>query len=358
MRRFSLELIAAAAVVAFIPIAYAADLPTKAPALPAAIASSGGPYFWVNGAYESIPLPSYGQGSQAAASFIPLVSLGPVHNYAPRVTGSSFDAGAGYVFPHGAFWGDRFRVELNAKIIQASEKQSGRDLETATVRPNLLGQAVTTSGPGFLVLSNLSTDYQAWQAGLLAAADFRFGAVLLTPSIKVFGGRSTIQQFYSEVGADLAGNPSPVESYSVYSNLRSTDVGAKVGLASSVDLASGFGVGLKGNVGFADRHVALSAADAPGFVLSLFFPAASVNTDTSTVPLLANAEASIYWKSPTNMATLRVFGGLNYDSRVPGLSTPVILATDQTPGVPAGIKFASETSYYVGGGVTVNFSGP
>jgi hypothetical protein len=359
MGRVSAGLIAAASAIALTPTAYAADQPAKAPLLPAAIQSQAGPYIWVDGAYESIPLPTYNIGSQRAASFVPLVLLGPLQSYDPRVTGASVAGGIGYVFPHGTFWGDRFRVELNAKITQATESQSGRNLATQIMRSNLAGAAVSTSGPGFLQLSSLSTEYQAWQTGLMAATDFRFGAVSLTPSITVFGGRSYVVQDFFEVSADLAGNPSPVESYSATSSLRWTDVGAKLGLDARTDLTPSVGVGLKGSVGFAARDVNLRAGDAPGFVLSLFFPSATIDTDANTVPFLANAEASIFVKSPSSNAVLRVFGGLNYDSRVPGISAPVIVSSvPGTPGIPAGIIFEAVTSYYVGGGLLMKFGGP
>ena len=359
MGRVCAGLIAAASAIALTPTAYAADPPAKAPLLPAAIQSQAGPYIWVDGAYESIPLPTYNIGSQRAASVVPLVLLGPLQSYDPRVTGASVAGGIGYVFPHGTFWGDRFRVELNAKITHATESQSGRNLATLIMRSNLAGAAVSTSGPGFLQLSSLSTEYQAWQTGLMAATDFRFGTVSLTPSVTVFGGRSYVVQDFFEVSADLAGNPSPVESYSATSSLRWTDVGAKLGLDARTDLTPSFGVGLKGSVGFAARDVNLRASDAPGFVLSLFFPSATIDTDANTVPFLANAEASIFVKSPSSNAVLRVFGGLNYDSRVPGISAPVIVSSvPGTPGIPAGIIFEAVTSYYVGGGLLMKFGGP
>jgi hypothetical protein len=359
MSRFRAGLIAAASAVAIAPAAHAAEFPAKAPLVAPAVKSQAGPYIWVDGAYESIPLPTYNIGSQHAASVVPLVLLGPVQSYEPRVTGASVSGGIGYVFPYGTFWGDRFRVELNAKIARANETQSGRNLATLIMRSNLAGAAVSTSGPGFLQLSNLSTEYQAWQTGLMAATDFRFGSVSLTPSITVFGGRSYIAQDFFEISADLAGNPSSVEGYAATSTLRWTDVGAKFGLEGRAELTPILGVGLKGSVGAANRNVNLTAHDAPGFVLSLFFPPASIDTSTNTVPFLANGEASIFVKSPSSNAMLRVFGGINYDSRIPGISAPVIVSSvPGTPGIPAGIKFDAATSFYVGGGMHMKFAGP
>ena len=207
-------------------------------------------------------------------------------------------------------------------------------------------------------ITNVS-DFLEGQTGLMAATDFRFGSVSLTPSITVFGGRSYIAQDFFEISADLAGNPSSVEGYAATSTLRWTDVGAKFGLEGRAELTPILGVGLKGSVGAANRNVNLTAHDAPGFVLSLFFPPASIDTSTNTVPFLANGEASIFVKSPSSNAMLRVFGGINYDSRIPGISAPVIVSSvPGTPGIPAGIKFDAATSFYVGGGMHMKFAGP
>jgi len=56
--------------------------------------------------------------------------------------------------------------------------------------------------------------------------------------------------------------------------------------------------------------------------------------------------------------TLRAFAGLDYDSRVPGISSPTFTPPNliTTVGTPAGIRYASEVSYFVGGGVSVRFS--
>lgn len=359
MSRFRAGLIAAVSAVAIATATHAAELPAKALVAPAAVNSQAGVYIWVDGAYESIPLPTYNIGSQRAASVAPLVLLGPLQTYDPRVTGASVAGGIGYVFPYGTFWGDRFRVELNAKITRANDSESGRNLATLIMRSNLNGAAVSTSGPGFLQLSSLTTEYQAWHTGAMAATDFRFATVLLTPSITVFGGRSYIAQDFFEISADLAGNPSSFEAYAATSTLRWTDIGAKFGLEARAELTPILGVGLKGSVGVANRSVDLNAHDAPGFVLSLFFPPAVIDTSTNTVPFLANGEASIFVKSPSSDTMLRVFGGINYDSRMPGISAPVILSSvPGTPGIPAGIKFETATSFYVGGGMHMKFGGP
>jgi hypothetical protein len=101
----------------------------------------------------------------------------------------------------------------------------------------------------------------------------------------------------------------------------------------------------------------MSANEILGSILLIFFPATPVGADATTVPFLANAEANIFAKPIPNVI-LRGFVGLNYDSRVPGISAPVMLSVFGTPGIPAGIKFQAETSYYGGGGIVVKFGHP
>jgi hypothetical protein len=47
-----------------------------------------------------------------------------------------------------------------------------------------------------------------------------------------------------------------------------------------------------------------------------------------------------------------VFGGVNYDSKVPGIVRPNIIAGNL---IPASIGYESLTSWYVGGGGSVRF---
>jgi hypothetical protein len=55
---------------------------------------------------------------------------------------------------------------------------------------------------------------------------------------------------------------------------------------------------------------------------------------------------------------LKAFGGLNFDSNVPGISAATYTGSANAPTAttPAGIKFSSETSYYAGGRLTIGFN--
>jgi hypothetical protein len=133
------------------------------------------------------------------------------------------------------------------------------------------------------------------------------------------------------------------------------DWGAKVGLKTTADVTNWLTVGLGGTVGFAVRDTSLAANDA---VVDVIFPVTGVSslyTSSSAVPLVANAATDMVIKPYATCAAceIRVFFGLDCDSRVPGILAPTILNTAfPEPSVPAGIKFSPETSYYVGGGLT------
>ncbi|HEY4919049.1 MAG TPA: hypothetical protein VII40_02995 [Xanthobacteraceae bacterium] len=116
----------------------------------------------------------------------------------------------------------------------------------------------------------------------------------------------------------------------------------------------------------AGRFISLSAVDSatasPAF--AAFTPSPSptaINPSTSTAAFLANAQADLTIR-PLRNVELNGFVGLNYDNRVPGVSAPVIVGNAGvtgplgTHGMPAGIEFASETSFYAGGGITVKFA--
>jgi hypothetical protein len=62
--------------------------------------------------------------------------------------------------------------------------------------------------------------------------------------------------------------------------------------------------------------------------------------------------AHVWW---TPAVTLRAFGGVNYDNRVPGITNPTFPDSAPTSMTPAAIYFANETSYYGGGGFLARF---
>jgi hypothetical protein len=77
--------------------------------------------------------------------------------------------------------------------------------------------------------------------------------------------------------------------------------------------------------------------------------------NATTTAVVANLEASLTIR-PLSAVALRAFGGVNYDSAVPGILSPTIAQLGFPPvGTAAGITFQNRTSYYAGGGMVVRF---
>src|SRR5438270_1692805 len=128
----------AAATLAAPAIAAEADLPIKAPPT-AAVASSNGLYLWMDGSYQSVPLPTFNLGVQrdTAAGF----SGGPFESYSPRANGYGVAGAVGYFLPYGTLpsaFGTNVRVELGGSYVDATASQSGTGPDNGT--PGLLWQ--------------------------------------------------------------------------------------------------------------------------------------------------------------------------------------------------------------------------
>jgi hypothetical protein len=107
-------------------------------------------------------------------------------------------------------------------------------------------------------------------------------------------------------------------------------------------------VALGGTIGKARREVDLSISDSYVGVLG---GASAITTTSTATPFLANAEASLNWQA-SPLWSARVFGGWNYDSKIPGIVRPNIIAGNL---IPASIGYESLTSWYGGGGATAKF---
>ncbi len=354
---FASVAVAATALTASGP-ASAADLPIAMPvkASPtAAVAYANGFYAWADGSSQSIHLPTFSLGWRAA-DFVTAFDRGPYDSYNPRATGSGIRGGLGYIFGDGTFpsaFGSNVRIELGASYVRASKTQAGGvgaipgpGVQTIELLSGVMGVAPVVCGLSCgSTASTLSSRYRDWQVNLKVASDFKLAGVTLTPSVAVFGGDAHNDQSFGQQVLPGAVN------YSATSALRWDDWGAKFGLNANVDVTSWLGFGLGGSLGVAGRDVNLSANDAFGVLTS------AVAATRTTTPFLGNAEASVTVRPLRNVA-IRGFVGLDYDSDVPGLSTPTFAgpAIGPTSVTPAGIKFEAETSYYAGGGVTVKFA--
>jgi hypothetical protein len=339
--------------------AFAADMPVKA----APVVPGSGFYAWIDGSYESIKLPTYGLGWRYIdpANF----DRGITTTYDPRATGGGGSGALGYVFQHGtlpAAFGENFRVELGGSYVHATASQSASSAPGNSFTTQLVSGLVTAAigcAPCYNT-STLSTTYAAGTVDLKAASDFRHGTVMLTPSLTLFGGWSRNDQHFVQ-GQGFVGFPQFVgSSYTADSSVKWNDVGAKLGLNAMIDVAPKTTLGIGGKVGVAARHATMSANDACVNFCTFADFFSSVSTGRDATPFLANAEISATYRPVVN-AALRVFAGLNYDSKVPGISSPSFAGaapSNNTPflGTPAGISFSSQTSYYAGGGLTVMFA--
>jgi hypothetical protein len=340
--------------------AQAADIPVKAP--PAAIVQQGGGvYFWLDGSYQSVNLPTYSLGLRRATIFT-FVDQGPAESYDPRATGYGLSGAFGFLLPHGApfTWGSNARIEIGGSYVNASAAQSGvGPLDTNFVLQRVDGFVRDTiaCGPSCQTASTLNTDYSAWQVWGKTASDFKSGPLTLTPSLTVFGGNTKNDQNLSQRRFIPNINGLLLETYDVNSALAWTDVGARARIDATIDVTSWLAVSLGGSIGTAYRNASLSANDLHTLNLVAIPPSATSATSSTTVtPFLANLEASLIMKVLPK-TEIKAFAGLNYDSRVPGIaapsySGPVVL---NSQGSPASIYFQSETSFYAGGGLTMRF---
>jgi hypothetical protein len=181
----------------------------------------------------------------------------------------------------------------------------------------------------------------------------------------VFGGRASNDQTFSQ---HFSFAPAPVAfgiNYRADTSLDWTDIGVRAGLDATLNLTSTFAIGAGGTIGVAHRSASLSGNDTctngGGNAECLTNPASILSANATSTPFLANAEARAVYRPSANIA-LRAFGGMNYDSKVPGVSastfSTTVIPTPAPPnnqGPASGIKFSSETSWYAGGGVLVKF---
>lgn len=347
MFRLSAVLIATVSAVALTQVASAADMPVKAPPT-AVVASSGGVYVWVDGSYQSVPLPTFDLGfkfSSAAGN----PDLGSAQSFDPTATGGGVSGAIGFFVP---WLYPTARIEIGGGYIHASDNQSG----TAGAFPSatqLVSGRVVDFGcvPGCNFASTLNTTFTSWNINAKGAIDFRSGTVVWSPYLQVFGGRSKNDQDFRQSFASAPASAVGVApQYLATSDLHWTDWGARLGLDVNV-LFGQFVFGLGGNVGVADRSASLSANDS---YVAAFNSAVSATSNIT--PFLANAEVNVGYRLLPG-ATFKAFVGLNYDSAVPGISRPTYAgpAAFNLQGAPAGIKHESETSWYAGGRLVMNF---
>ena len=340
-------------------LAAAADMPLKAKPIEA----GGGFYVWLDGSWDRVALPAYKLG--------PGYNVGGGGSYGGQilqlnsdVDGYNISGGVGYRLP-GNWPGSNARLEIGGLFVDA--KGTGNQVTSYTTpgfgATQQLLDGRFTSSFGCVgtctATTALATGYQNWQLNLKFATDYQVGAITLTPSVAVFGGEARNSQSYA-LRDNNGFKPILNEFYSANTRLKWNDVGVRAGLDTKAPLTGWLSVGLGGWVGVAGRRTDFTGTDSEFFVNSLgqvqpTFTSAATAFDRTTA-LVGNVEGNIYIQ-PMSSVTLRLFGGLNYDSAVPGIRAPSFTGDFNfaAPTVAAGIDHSNATSYYAGGGLKVGF---
>jgi hypothetical protein len=185
---------------------------------------------------------------------------------------------------------------------------------------------------------------------------WKYDWVTVTPSLAVFGGNTrvgqTLSQFFSQ---PFFGNSG---TYSATTAENWRDIGARAGVDFSAHATAALTVEIGGWLGGANRRTSLTGndvgTDTAGNVA--FGGNSTLSIDDSKNVFLANAEAGFAYKL-LQMVILRGFVGLNYDGSVPGIANPTFAGflTGPTARTAASIYYASETSYYAGGGLQMKW---
>jgi len=234
-------------------------------------------------------------------------------------------------------------MEATGSYVRAdgTQNQTGALISNDAVGPVFLNGAPTknafTCGGIFNCSSTaqLSTSYVSWQAGGKIAYDMQWaGPVSLSPFVALFGGSNrssqTLSQTFLQTGGGFVDAIAPVTNWLSWS--------------------------FAGSVGLADRMALLTGSDSASSTAFVFNGASAISTSATTTAFVANLESGFAIK-PMPSVTLRAFGGVNFDNRVPGVSAPSYAGPILAPtgATSAAISFSSETSYYAGAGAIWKF---
>jgi hypothetical protein len=359
-------LIAGAALAALMGTpALAADTALKAAPAPvykaAPIVQPGGWYVFVDGMYERVRLPGYSLGFAGEQNAAPSGNTGAFNHFSPDLDGAGVRGGIGYFVP-----GARWRLEAAGSYVHASgsNSQGFAPSGIGAYTPLLNG---TAGGFGFncslglfrcTESGTLNTSYSSWQAYGKAAYDTQFfRSGLVAPFVALFGGNSrnheNLAQGLSQFNAGTLVNTG---TYTTSTALRWSDFGARVGVDATAPVNSWLSWSFNGWVGVAARDVSLNGSDIAASTIAMA-GASSLSTSATTTAVVANAETGFSVKV-TQATTLRGFVGVNFDSRVPGITAPTwasLTGIVELGATPASISYSSETSYYAGGGIAVKF---
>lgn len=314
---------------------------------PSASATASGVSVWIDGSYRSINVPAFSLGVRESDAT--LNDLGPVQRFKPRVSGEGVSGGIGFVLPDGAVpaaFGSNVRVGVSGGYVRADARQTGFTTSQWPIQMWLDG--VLFFGCGCEYSSDLVTKYSGWRFGVNGASDIRIGSVTWTPSIEFIGGRSKTRQTLTQIDS--------FEVYVANTNLNWSDIGVKLGLGMSVPVTPAFEVGIGGTLALLHRRARLSGNDSLDDDLGPIY-ASSVATSATTFAVVPGGKVEFAYR-PHAQATIRLFGGVEWDSRVPGIVSPHFTPEQflTLTGDPVRIGFSGQMSYFAGGGFSYAFS--
>jgi hypothetical protein len=343
---------------------------THASAAPPSEVVSQAFYVSIDSSYQQKHLPRFALGWHHLSTVAPFPDRGATESYDPVAGGAGVSGAIGYRLPHGtlpAFLGTNARFEIGVSYVKATGSQSnataGFDANSGLgfFLPLLNGTQVGTpfqcpAGFPCGTSSTLNTRFTEWRINGKLAADHNLGGAVYTPSVTVFGGTSRSDQNFQQKEFFVGAAASSFE-YTADVAMRWTDVGAKFGLDARTDFTPMLALGLGGSIGVAHRDVSLEANDLSITTGSNVRRRSAINVNETTSVVLGNAEARVF-VTPLHDWTFKGFVGLNYDSKVPGITAPSIALPTVfgTVGPPSTIGFESEISYYGGGAMTKKFN--
>lgn len=332
-------------------VMFGTPVATRAQNAPATVRTdaANGAYVWIDSSWRRFHLPTYALGVHNVGPSG--TDAGVAQTYDPRADGAGVSGGVGFTLPDGtlaAAFGSNVRLAIGGSYLRATSSQSAATASFDSVIQLVDGTVIVRCAMPVAcpISSQLESDHRAWRVESSVASDFRAGGITMTPSIALFGGtNSTFQTFTQQ---------RDTTRYSASSEIKWADWGAKLSLGATLPLTTGISLGVSGNVGIAHRNASLSANDSGnnGGAIST----SSLSTSALTTAFLAGAMVELVAR-PTAGMTLRLFAGLDYDSRVPGIVSPTFKPADlfTTMGTPAGMSFSGQTSYFAGAGLVVPF---
>lgn len=326
--------------------------------------SSTGLYFSLDGSWQQVNLPSNSLGFQLLS---PTLSDPRALSISHSIDGSALRGFIGYYLPGDythTVLGRNTRFEIGGQYVQASGTSGGTSSsdDGGAVRLNLDGSIsasgyACSGGQTCTVDGDASAKYSSWQMTGTFAGDYRYGAMTITPSMGVLGGEAKTS-LSSEQTLSVSSSANNA-IYEARTTLDWTDLGARIGLNGRAEVAPGVTMGVGGWAGFAVRRASLSGSDVlVDQIIGGFISGSSVvsGVDADTTAFLANIEIDAAYR-PMPGISVRAFAGLNFDNKVPSISSATFAGSFSPAATEAAsISFHPETSYYAGARVTWAFS--